>query len=196
MPQTTERKSARDRLLETASRLFYQEGLRGVGIDRIIAEAGVAKMSFYRNFPSKNALIVAFLEQRHTRWMEWFQAAVKQRLQTDPNCGLTAIADALAEWFAEPSYRGCAFINAMAEGGVALDPAVRGVVMRHKQELADWVAALAQQLGLDEPQMRAAAAMVAIEGMIVRYQMTGDAQSIAAGRALLAVCGQLPAAQR
>ena len=68
--------SARDRILQTASRLFYREGLRATGIDRIIAESGVAKMSFYRSFASKNDLIAEFLRQRHVAWMERFRAGV------------------------------------------------------------------------------------------------------------------------
>lgn len=177
-------KPAKERLLATASRLFYQEGLRATGIDRIIAEAGVAKMSFYRHFPTKNDLIVAFLEQRHSNWMAWFQAAVEKRLEA-PGVGLEVIAQALEEWFSEPDYRGCAFINAMAEGGVSVDPAVREVSVRHKADLEDFVRRLAGRLDFADPEQVAKETMVIVEGMIVRYQMTVDPACIKAGAGLL-----------
>jgi len=72
--------SARDRILETAQRLFYRHGIRAVGVDRIIAESGVAKMSFYRHFPSKRDLVIAFLERRHRFWMDWFTRRVGELL--------------------------------------------------------------------------------------------------------------------
>ena len=71
--------AARDRILAAAQRLFYQQGIRATGVDRVIAEAGVTKVTFYRHFPAKNQLIAAALEQRHQRWMQGFQQALAQR---------------------------------------------------------------------------------------------------------------------
>ncbi|MGT2433728.1 TetR/AcrR family transcriptional regulator [Cupriavidus basilensis] len=107
--------SARERILDTAARLFYQDGLRATGIDKIIAESGVAKMSLYRHFASKNELISAFLDRRHDNWMAWFEQDVEARFAATP--GLEVIADALADWFTDGEFRGCAFINAVAEAG-------------------------------------------------------------------------------
>lgn len=182
-------KPARERLLETASRLFYQEGLRATGIDRIIAESGVAKMSFYRHFPSKDHLILAFLERRHEYWMGWFQSAVERRLQ-ESGVGLEVIAKVLEEWFADPKYRGCAFINAVAEGGVSVNPAIRELSVRHKVELEEYVTTVAEKLGYSAPRPAAMEAMLIIEGMIVRYQMTTDLSTIQGGAELLAQCGR------
>ena len=154
---------ARERILATASRLFYREGLRATGIDRIIAESGVAKMSFYRHFPSKADLVRAFLEARHQTWMAWFAAAVEKRLETQ---GFAALAGALGEWFAQPDFRGCAFINTVAETGRDFPLAVE-----HKRELAAFVGALADRLRLPSPARAGAKAMIVIEGMIVRAQM-------------------------
>ena len=154
---------ARDRILATASRLFYQEGLRATGIDRIIAESGVAKMSFYRHFPSKADLVRAFLQARHQAWMGWFAEAVEKRLESQ---GFAALAGALGEWFAQPDFRGCAFINTVAETGRDFPLAIE-----HKRELAAFVEALAQRLHLPSPIPTAAKAMIVIEGMIVRAQM-------------------------
>jgi AcrR family transcriptional regulator len=159
----TETLSARDRILATALRLFYQEGIRATGIDRIIAESGVAKMSFYRHFPSKADLVRAFLAARHDRWMSWFTAAVERRFEKE---GLAAIAGALSEWFEESDFRGCAFINTVAESGADYPAAIE-----HKRELEAYVRGLAERLSLPSPAAAAAKAMIVIEGSIVRAQM-------------------------
>lgn len=172
--------SARDRILDTAARLFYREGYRATGIDRIIAESGVAKMSLYRHFPSKNALIAAFLARRHDEWMAWFRHDVEARLVVRPH--LDVIADTLADWFGR-DFRGCAFINVVAEAG-GDDQAARQAAA-HKAELEAFIAEIASRLGLRAPQAVAAEAMLCIEGMIVRYQVQPDSGVIEAGRRLL-----------
>ncbi len=176
--------SARDRILETASRLFYREGLRATGIDRIIAESGVAKMSFYRSFASKNDLIVEFLRQRHTAWMQRFRTGVESALAA-PGAGLEVIADVLEEWFLEPDFRGCAFINTLAESGPGNGEDVT-IARAHKAELEAYVAEIAGRLGMPAPAAVAAMAMLIIEGAIVRAQMTGDPAVAGLCRALLA----------
>ncbi|WP_373376646.1 TetR/AcrR family transcriptional regulator [Cupriavidus nantongensis] len=172
--------SARDRILDTAARLFYQEGYRATGIDRIIAESGVAKMSLYRHFASKNALIAAFLARRHDEWMAWFRQDVKARLAERPR--LDVIADTLADWFGR-DFRGCAFINVVAEAGG--DAQAQQQAAAHKADLEAFVADIAARLGLREPQAVGAEAMLCIEGMIVRYQMQPDSAVIEAGRRFL-----------
>jgi AcrR family transcriptional regulator len=107
------KRSARDRLLEAADRLFYNEGVRSVGIDRVLQEAGVAKGSLYYNFGGKDELVRTYLHNRHTK----FAARIAQ-YQADaetPEQKIFAIFDALADLFAEPDFRGCAFMNAAAE---------------------------------------------------------------------------------
>jgi len=155
--------SAKDRILSTALRLFYSDGLRATGIDKIIAESGVAKMSFYRHFPSKNDLIRAFLQARHEIWMAKFRTAVERLFARD---GFTAIAHALSEWFAESDFRGCAFINTVAETGSEFSQPVE-----HKRDLEAYVRELAERLSLPSPDRVAAKAMIVIEGAIVRAQM-------------------------
>ncbi len=164
--------SARDRILQTASRLFYREGLRATGIDRIIAESGVAKMSFYRSFASKNDLIAEFLRQRHAAWMQRFRTGVEAGLAI-PGAGLEVMADVLEAWFREPDFRGCAFINTLVESGPG-DGEEVAIARAHKAELETYVAEVAERLGMLEPASVAAMAMLIIEGAIVRAQMTGD----------------------
>jgi AcrR family transcriptional regulator len=162
--------SPRQRLLDTALRLFYAEGLN-VGIDRIIAEAGVAKASFYKHFPSKDDLVVAFLRQRHENWMQWFTARLEQLVsQRGPRMKL--VAEVLREWFEEPGFRGCAFINAMASGGLAGEAV--SVAQSHKDELLDCLQALATRAGLKATAQAAEEALVIVEGAIVRAHMTGN----------------------
>lgn len=176
--------SARDRIFDTARRLFYRDGLRATGIDRIIAESGVAKMSLYRHFPSKNHLITAFLDWRHDYWMTWFTAAVEARWAR--RAELAVLADALDEWFMQDDFRGCAFINTVAETGAGDAPEHVRQAQAHKDDLEAYIGALAGRLGLDAPGEVAQEAMLCVEGMIVRAQMRRGPQVAAAGRRLLA----------
>lgn len=179
---------ARDRILDTAKRLFYRDGLRATGIDRIVAESGVAKMSLYRHFPSKDDLIAAFLDWRHDHWMAWFTAAVEARLAQ--GAGLAAVADALGEWFGQDDFRGCAFINAVAETGAGDDPRHHELAVRHKRALEGYLGEVAARLRLAAPEQVAEEAMLCVEGMIVRAQMGVDVRVVAAGRRLLAYIEQ------
>ena len=114
---TTERRSARDRLLAAANELFYEEGVHTVGIDRVIERAGVAKASLYSAFGSKDELIRAYLIARHTARQERMTRMLAR--YDSPRERLLGVFDVLGESFAEPGYRGCAFINASAESRVS-----------------------------------------------------------------------------
>ncbi|MEX3945561.1 TetR/AcrR family transcriptional regulator [Paraburkholderia sp. BR10937] len=176
--------SARERILDTAARLFYRDGFRATGIDKIIAESGVAKMSLYRHFASKDDLIAAFLDWRHDFWMRWFLEAVEERFAERRE--LSVIADALGEWFAQEDYRGCAFINVVAESGATGNPAHLQQAASHKQGLEQFIAELASRLGLESPAIVAGDAMLVVEGMIVRFQMMHDPAVVESGRHVLA----------
>jgi len=107
---------ARRRIVETADRLFYEEGLRAVGIDRVIAEAGVAKATLYAHFPSKDDLILAVLEHREACVTEFFREAMERHgRDRKARTPLQAFFAALGEWIESPGYRGCAFQNAAIE---------------------------------------------------------------------------------
>jgi AcrR family transcriptional regulator len=175
---------ARERILDTAKRLFYRDGLRATGIDRIVAESGVAKMSLYRHFASKDDLIAAFLDWRHEHWTSWFTAAVEARLAR--GAGLAAVADVLGEWFGQDDFRGCAFINAVAETGATDDPRHLEQAVRHKRDLERYLGDVAARLGLANPEQVAEEALLCVEGMIVRAQMGAAPRTVDAGRRLLA----------
>lgn len=173
--------SARERILVTAHDLFYRDGIRATGVDRIIAASGVAKLTFYRHFASKDDLVRAFLEDRHERWMAWFVDALG-RHGAVPGGGLAPLADALAEWFADPAFRGCAFINTVAEVGGSLSGAL-AIAQRHKADMTEVIAGLLPP----GPHQAGAAlsAAVAVDGAIVQAQIAGAARALAALRPLL-----------
>ena len=173
--------SPRERILLTAHDLFYRDGLRATGIDRIIAESGVAKLTFYRCFTSKDELIRTFLDYRHERWMAWFVDALG-RHGAAAGSGLAPLLPALAEWFADPLFRGCAFINAMAEVG-ASQPGITQIVQSHKQDMQQVIAGLLPA-GPGQ-QALASAAALAVDGAIVRAQMEGGEPARAGLRLLL-----------
>ncbi|MPZ86228.1 MAG: TetR family transcriptional regulator, partial [Actinophytocola sp.] len=103
------RDSGRDRVSRAAYELFSREGTAAVGVDAIIAKAGTAKMTLYRNFPSKTDLILDFLQRRERLWTEEWLQAESQRRGTTPAEQLLAIFDVFGEWFAKPDFEGCAF---------------------------------------------------------------------------------------
>ena len=114
--------SARERILSAAYELFSQRGIQSVGIDTIITHSGVARQTLYRHFPSKQALVLAFLERRERLWTRgWLQHEVEQRA-TDPGQRLLAIFDVFDEWFHAPGYEGCSFINVMLATADPSDP--------------------------------------------------------------------------
>jgi AcrR family transcriptional regulator len=170
--------AARQRIIETALRLFYAHGTRAVGIDRIIAESGVAKMSFYNHFASKADLIAAFLDERHARWMSWFRAALDAR-RTRNHTNLATVADVLREWFAAPDFHGCAFINILAETDRSATRE-RDIARRHKDELLALLVEQARKDGVRRPTESGRLALIVVEGAIVRAEMTGEGAKVSA----------------
>lgn len=175
---------ARQRILETADQLFYQDGLRAVGIDRIIAEAGVAKMSLYKHFRSKDDLILAVLKHREESVLAFFRSAMERHSKKakDP---LRAFFAALKDFFESAGFRGCPFQNAAVE---LADPAHAGAefVRGHKQRFSAFLR------GLVEASIGRAAAKVApavailVEGALVTAVIQGspDAADVARDAAL------------
>jgi AcrR family transcriptional regulator len=169
---------ARARILETALRLFYAHGTRAVGIDRIIAESAVAKMSFYNHFPSKADLVAAFLEERHARWMTWFRARLDAR-RANSGAQLSAVADVLREWFTAADFHGCAFINILAETDRS-SKRERDIAHRHKDELLALLVERAKADRAARPAEVGRLALIVVEGAIVRAQMTSEGGRVAA----------------
>ena len=143
-PPTPALSSSRERLLQTAYALFTRYGTRTVGIDTVIAEAGVAKATLYRHFASKDELILAFLARREQLWSsQWLAAEVTRRGAT-PAQRLLAVFDAFGEWFTRADFEGCPFVTTMLEVSDGHHP-VRRASVAHlailRGLLRDWAAA-------------------------------------------------------
>ena len=163
----TERLGAREKLLAAANELFYEEGVHTVGIDRVIERAGVAKASLYNTFGSKDELIRAYLAQRHESRRARILAVV-DRFDT-PRARLLAIFDAQAEQFAQPDFRGCAFVNASAES--ALGSSVEAVCDLSRGWILALLTDLARDAGAADPATLAQQLVLLYDGASVSASM-------------------------
>lgn len=176
--------AARDRILDTAFRLFYARGLRAVGVDTIIAESGVAKATFYRHFPAKDDLILAYLDKVDRVWTAQLEHAA-QAAGPDPRDQLVGLFDALATACRRPGYRGCAFINAAAETTPGSPVHDRTVV--HKQSVLAWIRDLAQRAGAPDPDQLARALTIVLDGGLAGGALDADPISPQTARATAGV---------
>jgi AcrR family transcriptional regulator len=135
----------RERILEVAEDLFYREGVRAVGVDTIIARSGVAKMSLYRNFPSKDALVVAYLQVRSERFWRWWDGVTRPR-EGDPREQVRALFASQVTRVNRPDFRGCPFVNVATEFPAPDHPA-REVVQAHRTEVHSRFEAMAVDMG-------------------------------------------------
>ena len=176
-PATSE---VRQRILHTADRLFYEGGLRSIGIDRIIAEAGVAKMSLYKHFPSKDDLILAVLKYREEKLIEFFESAIERHGKRTKD-KLRAFFAALKDFFESPDFRGCAFQNAMIE---LADPAHAGsqFVRDHKRRFQDFLSGLIEESLGNEAAKVAPAVGLLVEGAIVTAVIQGSPNPVDVAR--------------
>ena len=170
---------ARQRILDTAYQLFARNGTRGVGVDAIIAASGVAKSTFYRHFPSKENLVIAFLRRREELWTRaWLQADVESRAD-QPGDRLLAIFDVFDEWFRRDDFEGCSFINVMLEVPERGNP-VRTATVAHLASIRHFVRDLAAAAGVADPDDFAFKWHMLMKGSIVA---AGEGDVLAARRA-------------
>ncbi|MES1931618.1 TetR family transcriptional regulator [Salinisphaera shabanensis T35B1] len=170
---------ARQRILQAAQRLFYRDGVRATGTNALISEARVTKVTFYRHFASKDVLVAAFLQQRHARWIGWFEQALVRH-----GSGTAAIVPALGEWLTSAGFRGCAFLNSVGEYGEAL-VSVNTAAREHKR---DMVAAVAACIEGEGAQAQARQIALAIDGAIMRVQSGEPAHAVLADLDALIAC--------
>lgn len=161
---------ARERIVEAASRLFYRDGYRAVGIDTIVAEAGVAKMSLYRHFPSKDDLIVAYLTESNRQFWDWIETAVADI--EDPADKLAAMFVAIQGLSTSPQCLGCTFQGAAAEFPDRNDPG-HEVALAHKQAVRDRFDQLASEGGLRDSGELADQLLLLMDGAWVAARMFG-----------------------
>lgn len=176
--------SPRERILEVASQLFYQNGIRAVGIDTIIAQADVAKMTFYKHFKTKDLLVVEFLKRRDERWRAWFEETVHRLAPRVENRPL-AIFDALEERFLTADFRGCAFINTMVEVADG-DHLAHQTAAEHKEKVQSFIQSVLTEAQVKNAEDVAKAFMLLVDGAIVTAvreknpDSAGEAKRIAA----------------
>jgi AcrR family transcriptional regulator len=188
--------TAQQLLLRAASELFYREGVRAVGVDAVVERAGVNKMSLYRQFSSKDDLVVAYLERSSELFFAKFDQSLAKRLDSPRDQIAHYFAD-LAERASAQGYRGCPFVNVAAEFPDASHPA-RQAVARNKSQLMARLTSLAASAGADDPQALANALALLIEGVYAASQTYGPgcgpiqaAQHVAA-QLVAAACGDAP----
>ncbi len=159
----------REHLLDTALSLFRTDGFHATGIDKILATAGVAKMTLYNHFRSKDELILAALRRRDESFRNWFVRDVERRA-TKPRDRLLALFDALGHWLASDGVAGCMFINAAAEYGDCDHP-IHVVAAEHKRLLTGYVRDLAAAAGAIDADRLARQLYILIEGATVATQV-------------------------
>jgi AcrR family transcriptional regulator len=165
---------ARERVIETAYELFSRRGIRAVGVDELIERARVAKATLYRHFPSKDALVAAFLEQREQRWTrEWVEEEAARRGATAEE-RLLVIFDLFDEWFHQKSFEGCSFINVLLEMGTESPTGQASV--QHLENIRSIVRRLAEDAGLRDPGSFAHSWHILMKGSIVAAA-EGDADA-------------------
>lgn len=183
---TRPRPAARERVLEAAARLFLRDGFRAVGVDTIIAEAGVAKMTLYAHFPSKDDLIVAYLERANEQFWEWLDGASADL--DSPRAKLVAMFDAVGKLANSPQCLGCTFQGTAAEFPDPEHPGHR-VALAHKQAVRARLRALARDAGLRAPEALADQLLLLMDGAWVAARMFGPdnpgAQVATAAEALI-----------
>jgi AcrR family transcriptional regulator len=172
---------ARERILATAYTLFARRGIRDVGIDEVIEKADVAKATLYRHFPTKNDLVLAFLERREALWTKgWVEAEARKRGKT-PEAQLLAIFDLFDEWFHRDDFEACSFISVLLEmtGSHPLGTASA----RHLENIRTVISTLAAEAGLRTPEEFARSWHILMKGSIVQAQ-EGDADAAKRAQAM------------
>jgi AcrR family transcriptional regulator len=161
----------REKILATAERLIYENGIHATGMDLLVKTSGVARKSIYRYFATKDEVAAAALNARDVRWMQWFRTE-SDKAQTPQGRILNMFA-VLKGWFESEGFHGCAFINTAGEVGDPNDP-IRLIAKLHKQKLLDYTQELCEQLNIEHPSALATQLLILMEGAITMARVMGD----------------------
>jgi AcrR family transcriptional regulator len=165
-PDVASTRGARERILASAYELFSRRGTRAVGIEAIVSHSGVARMTLYRNFTSKDELVLAFLARREQQWTrDWLQAEVHRRA-TEPRAKLLAVFDIFDEWFHSETFEGCSFINVMLETADRTNP-LHQASTRQLERIRTFIQGLAQEANIPQPEDFARKWHILMKGAIV-----------------------------
>jgi AcrR family transcriptional regulator len=181
----TGKESGRERVGRAAYDLFSKDGTATVGVDAIIARAGTAKMTLYRNFPSKTDLILDFLQRRERVWTEDWLQAESQRRGSTPAEQLLAIFDVFGEWFARADFEGCAFLTVMLESAHR-DDAVHQASVQHLANIRHYLKGLAAAAGIENTDSFARQWHILMKGSIMAAH-EGDTHAAARAREVAVV---------
>jgi AcrR family transcriptional regulator len=173
--------STRDRLIEAAMTLFYQQGFHAIGLDQILEEVGVTKTTFYNHFESKDDLILAVLEMRDAREREEWVQIMRAKGGDDPRAQLLALFDLLDDWFNESGFRGCMFMNAAAEFPSPNDP-IHQAAARHGKLFAQEVTELCIRANADDPHTLTQRLMLLVAGAVSARHVHLDEHAATAAR--------------
>ncbi|MGX5098950.1 TetR/AcrR family transcriptional regulator [Enterobacter cloacae] len=166
--------SVRNKILLTAHDLFYSMGFRATGVDTLIKQSKVTKVTFYRHFPAKSALILAYLHYRHELWINWFETALRDHLSAGEKPS-DALSATLHDWFISPDFHGCAFINASAEAkSEEIESEIKAICRDHKSETRKIIALLT---GITDERV-VNQIMLLIDGAIIHAQMGMDTDDV------------------
>jgi AcrR family transcriptional regulator len=171
---------ARRAVLNAADELFYAHGISGVVMSDIRDASGVSMRRLYAMYPSKSELVAAWLTDRHDTWMAWFTTSVDRHVAAGAEPVLATL-DAVAEWVASPGYRGCAFINSLAETS-EMNDTHRAIIAAHKRDLVAHLAQLAARDHPDAPSWLPAALAVILDGVIVQCTIFANTEPLDAAR--------------
>ena len=162
----------RDRILDTAARLFYDHGIHAVGQQQVVEECGCGKNLLYREFPSKDELVVAYLERKRREWATNFATTIRP-FAGDPAAQLVALVQDAADRVAEPGYRGCPFQNVHAEFPDPEHPANR-ISVEHRAEILSALRNLAEEAGASDPQTLAGRVLLIVDGVYANGALLGS----------------------
>ncbi|RKR86454.1 TetR family transcriptional regulator [Micromonospora pisi] len=171
MATRTRKTNTEERILRTAGELFYANGLRGVGIDQVIAESGVAKSTLYVHFRTKDELVAAYLRRTDDSWMAQLQAAAA-RSGDRPADQLVGLFDALLDAFDRHGFFGCPFVSAAVEA--PLDSEARAITIRHVERRQAWLTELTRRTGTADPVALARQIGLLIDGALASGRLLQD----------------------
>ncbi len=165
-------KTGRGRLIHAAVLLIYQHGIQAVGIDQVLAEAGVTKSTFYKHFESRDELFLDAIRMRDGWEAKAYSDAMKELGGDDPGDQLLALFDIFDIWFNDPDFKGCQFINAATEFPNPHDP-IHMAAAKHKRESRDWFRDLAKQAGIKDVESFADQYTALVEGTLILRHVHG-----------------------
>lgn len=182
---------ARDRLLDSASRLFCRYGINAIGVDAVVQDANTAKATLYKNFGSKEGLVEAVLKREGAAWRDWFIGGLLTG-EAGPRQRLGRIFPLLGEWFSSDRFYGCPFINALGEHDKK-DARYRAITLDHKKDILAAISALAAQAGATDSAALAHKLGLLMDGAIVAAMVTNSREPAdVAGQMLDGLLAELP----